>query len=364
VDPERLCEFKPSSLVQYRRASQAFLDFMDSEGFTPDGAEAWDDLLVEWSYQKKVSTAQFSCAIAAVGMVYPRLKSELTWARQRLSTLEKLHPAQHAAPAGRELCALLGSQLAASRRARMGLALMVQNALGLRPSEALRLTPEDMALSPEGDKAHVVVVRLGARVGTKIGREQFALLDTRRWKDLWRVLTIAIQLTPAFHRLFPYSLASYYHWLKRSQAAYGLALHITPHSPRAGYVTDELVLGTSAVDIRVAGRWSSETSFRRYVDAVGALAAAQAARTAGLGPVIGWVLSHLDDYFNEVSLDVYGGQPEAGPRPSRRLAPEEAPQECWAGPPGDQAAGVGGGVASRGRGRGSASGGPRARAGR
>ena len=126
----------------------------------------------------------------------------------------------------------------------MGLGLMLQNALGLRPGELLRLTPADLRVSPEAGKRHVLIVRLGACVGTKSGREQFAMLDINKWPALWSRLSVAVNLTENHQRLFPYSLPSVYHWLRAAQRVLLLDLHITPHSPRVGFVSDELVEGT------------------------------------------------------------------------------------------------------------------------
>lgn len=125
--------------------------------------------------------------------------------------------------------------------------------------------------------------------------------------SLWNCLTIAINLIDTDAPLYPFSLSSYHHWLLRVQESLDLTLGVTPHSPRVGFVSDQLVLGVAPGTIKEAGRWVSDTSFRLYVDAVGALHAAQAVRLAGHGPAIGWILGHLHLYFTEESLNVHGG---------------------------------------------------------
>jgi len=360
VEGSRLSDLKPGTLLQYQRAAGRFLAFLDRESFYPESPDAWDDLLVEWCVSDDISLSQYRCGIAAIEFVYPRLKGHLLWARQRLSSWEARAPVRHAEPAGREICALLGAQLASMRRARMGLGITLQNALGLRPSEMLKLTAEDVQLSPESDKLHKVIVRLGARTGTKSGREQFAVLDTRKWPALWTALQIAIDYTPPLCRLFPFSLASVYHWLKAAQAQLHVDLRITPHSPRAGFVTDELVAGTPPPVIKEAGRWASDTSFRRYIDAVGALRAAQTVRLAGHGPSIAWVTDHWDEYYTVTSLNIYGGT--GGRRPSRRLAApaegEELASRVASGESGDRGAASSSGARGRGNaGRGAPRGG-------
>jgi len=131
------------------------------------GAICW------WSGQwhTRFLLARFRYGVAAVEFIYPALRGKFTWCHQRASILARGHPIRHAAPAGREVCALLGAKLASSRRARMGLGMMLHNALGLRPSVMLGLTPSDIRLSPEMDQQHVAVFRLGTRRGTKAGRQ-------------------------------------------------------------------------------------------------------------------------------------------------------------------------------------------------
>jgi len=321
IDNERLGDIKPNSVLQYRRSASQLLSYFDTEGYSPNTQDEWDDLLVEWSFSG-VSLSTYRTGLAAVEFCYPKLKGHLAWAHARLATLDRVHPPKHAAPAGAEICLLLAGQLSSMRRARMGVLLMLQNALGLRPSEALGLEPGDLRLSPEEDKRHVAIARLGVRRGTKSGREQFALLDVSRWKDLWSTIQDVIKLTDVNERMFPYSLSSYAYWLKQAQAALGLQLDIAPHSARAGYVSDELVRGTPPATVKERGRWVSDSAFRLYVDAVGALHAAQAARLAGHGPSIAYIRQNLPLYFPAASLDVYGRVgPRAGRRPTRDKRP-------------------------------------------
>ena len=313
ADPDRVRLLKPSSQEQYRRGAEQFVAYLDEEDLHPDSVESWDDILVEWSYTG-IRLTTFRLAVAAVEMVYPRLKPGLVWARTRLSNLEALYPSRHTEPAGREICLLLAAQMAANRRARLGVGILFQNVLGLRPSEMLGLCGHDLRDSPEVPGR--VIVRLGGRVGTKIGREQFAIFDSSKWSSLWSVMTIVIATTPPNCRLVLYSLPTLASWLKQAQDQLRLQLRITPHSPRSGFVCDELLAGTPAAEIRSRGRWSSESSFKRYVDIVGALHAAQALRVAGYGSAISWISAHLDEYFNQASLNVYAGQSRlAGPRP-------------------------------------------------
>ena len=353
VDVERLGDVQQATLTSYRRGAAEFLQFLDSAGFCPGCAEECDDLLVEWSTCQHLRPSQFRMALAAVEFVYPRFRGKLQWSRQRLESLDRAAPPTHAQPCGGEVAALLGAELASQDHARYGLGLRFQATVGLRPGELIHLVPEDFRESPEHDKRWLVVIRLGRDVGTKVKREQFTLLDVREHAALWRCLKIALSLTPAEHPVFLFSLASYAFWLKRVQASLNLPLGISPHSPRVGYVSDALARGVPPQRIREGGRWLSEQSFRIYADVVGSLHAGQAARLAGYDEAIAWVTQHPEEYFNEVSLDVYRVRRHAGLAAGSSAGGAQATEERGGrgtGGRGRRGAGRGRGPASRGRG--------------
>ena len=327
LDDTRLRDVKPATLSSYRAGADAFLRFLDEENLEPGCAEEFDDLLVEWSMARRPRLGTLRSAVAAVEFCYPRFKGQLPWCHQRLDSLQREQPISHATPCGRDLGVLLGAQLASARHARYGLALEVQIALGLRPGELLQLCPEDLQPSLDLSRTWQVVVRLGHAVSTKVRREQFALLDTRVHEKLWHALSLAASLTPPACRLFPFSIASFSHWLKRAQDELSLPLGITPHSGRAGFVSDGVADGRSSNDIRSAGRWASESSFRIYVDVVGSLHVSSASSVAAFAGPIRWIRENRGAYYNAVSLDVYrvgehggrdagehAGEPEAPPQ--------------------------------------------------
>ena len=177
--------------------------------------------------------------------------------------------------------------------------------MGLRPGEMLQLTPEDVRAALEADRSHLVIIRLGHAVSTKVRREQFALLDVRVHSGFYQSLKLAIDLTPPFQKIFPFTIQTYNYWLKKVQESLALPLGVSAHSGRAGFVSDNVALGRPQATIRAEGRWHSEASFRIYVDVVGSLHAGQAAHTAGYASAIYWIIGNEAAYFNPISLDVY-----------------------------------------------------------
>ena len=144
VDQARLGDVRDSTIKSYRGAAQLFLDYLDEEGMTPSCTEEYDDLLVEWSFARQPTAGQVRLAVAAVEFVFPRMRGELPGIRQRLETKVRQCPPQHSVPCGRDLAALLGAEMASQRRARYGVGLRLQAALGLRPGELVHLVPEDL----------------------------------------------------------------------------------------------------------------------------------------------------------------------------------------------------------------------------
>ena len=295
-----------TTIKVYRRSIDKLLSFIERAGFQPDGAEEWDDILVEYSYQVGVTISGFRDVVAAFEFVLPQLKGRLPYTRDRCNVLSTLHETKHTVPAGEEACILVGTTLASLNRPRMGLGMMLQQALGLRPGELLHLTPEDVAASGNESLRNTIVFRLGKDTGTKIKREQCALLRLPRYAELWSLVSIVVELTPSQSPLFPFALPTYAAWLKRAQSFLRTDLALTPHSPRAGFATDALVEGRVPSDIREAGRWQSESSFRIYLDVVGALGVGQQLKLAGFERVIPWLRNNLGLYFNASTLDCYG----------------------------------------------------------
>ena len=362
VDAVALGLISTRSLSQYRRAAGAFVVFLDDEHYQPITADEFDDLIVEYAVSRAVTASHLRLLIAAVEFVDPRFRGNLAWSRRRLEAMCRALPVQHTAPAGRELSALIGAQLAAMGKGRMGFGFFFQSAVGLRLGELIQVRPCGISRSPERNKEHLAIIRLGPRAGTKAGREQFTILDVTEHGELWRLLSRLMDLTPSDERLFPYSLSSCNVWLKKAQQELHLEdLGLTAHSPRAGFASDLIAAGASFQTIKERGRWIADSSLRVCIDVVGALVSAQRLRLQGLGEAIEFVLEHLGAYFNEATLDAYGVGCERAAAAGRTAAPRQAapgrhPAAAAAGGRG-AALGARGRAGGRGRsGRGGASG--------
>jgi len=306
VDEGKLSTVAASTLASYRKAAYAFCMYLEERGWYPQDVTEWDDLAVEFSYEEGVTVSKMRSLFAALEFVFPRSKGRLQWLRGRVEVMESLQPVRHTVPACYELIILLSTQLASMGRARIGLGLIVQYTLGLRPGELIRLVPNDIAESCEINKRGIIILRLGTGRGTKSGREQFTLLRVAKHPVVWSLLQLAIRLTPADARIFPFTISTYNTWIQKAQTAQGIEVGATAHSPRVGFASDAIAAGQPALETKEAGRWVSESSFRLYVDLVGSQAVAQKLRLQHRAAAVAYLVEHLIDYFPSWALACYG----------------------------------------------------------
>jgi len=306
LDDDRASSVKGTTLKEYRRAAAAFVCYLEKHAWWPSGPEEWDDLLVEYAIDEQITPSRFRNTYASIEFFMPNFKGKLINSQIRIGIAQSKVPIRHTVPCGRELGELLSTTLASLGRPRVGIALLVQITLGLRPGELVRLTPADIARSPDPSKTSFVIVRLGAGRGTKAGREQCCLLNTVLHPMVWELLSRVISLTPVNERLFPFTTTTMNTWLRKAQDLLDLNVGITAHSGRAGFASDQIAEGVPAPTVKEAGRWVSEASFRTYIDIIGSLTVAQRLRTQGLQPVLAWVKLHLEEYFPAWSLVAYG----------------------------------------------------------
>ena len=179
--------------------------------------------------------------------------------------------------------------------------MFFQAVRGLRPSELLKIVREDVALP--SDLQPNIVVRLGARAGTKAKRPHSVLVRESEHGVLLRLLCRLVELTPPRCFLFPISIASYRLRLKQFVAEKGLAIDWSPHSPRAGFATDATADGLPFPVLKEEGRWVSDTSTRVYIDCVSSVASLKQIEAAGYSEAVAYTYQHFEDYFPDGCFD-------------------------------------------------------------
>lgn len=234
LDKHLVSRVSEKTLELYRQEGRLFVHWMASVGLEPEGADEWDNALVEYKNCASISRARFSTLIACVEFFFVRWKGQLAFAKAVASGWEQAHHTRHTITMGRASAALVAVWVAAEGDFRLAAGLTLQVRRGLRPSEMLRLTWDDVLLPEDtGDVwvKNMIVIRLGARIGTKLKREQFTILREARDSDACTLLRRIRAATASGARLFPSSLARYARRLKQVQERHGALCGWTPHSP-------------------------------------------------------------------------------------------------------------------------------------
>jgi hypothetical protein len=306
LDPHQQARIKELSLSRYRIACQPFIAFLDEYKLNPCTAEEFDDLIVEFKNIKGITKSQFESLIAAIEFLFPRFKFHLSWAHSVATGWATDHIPKHAKPMGKAAAALLASQMAFLQHHRLGIGMFLQQQYGMRPAEMLRVIANDCLCShfdSEPETKHTITIRLGAFVGTKSKREQFVIVRRSETPEVFVLLLRVIAATAGHIKLFPYSYSSYRRLIIEAEAQLGVNLQFTPHSPRAGYASEGIAAGKTVAHLMSVGRWSSESSFKIYVDVITALHVANSLRQDGLQPACAFVMQNLLAYFPQAILN-------------------------------------------------------------
>ena len=168
-----------STINRYQKASQPFVGWLTDHGFCPAHSAEWDDLLVEFKNDVLPKKSDFECLVASIEFLFPRFRGELRWSRQVLSGWAISHCPQHTVPLSKGPAHLIAVHLAALGHPRLGIGLLLQQELGLRPNEMLHIERRDVSLpanSAAFASASVTVIGLGVRLGTKAKRAQSVIL--------------------------------------------------------------------------------------------------------------------------------------------------------------------------------------------
>ena len=286
-----------STLVTYQRAFTSFTDYLQRRyDVLLTSAEDLDQLLMEYRTEAELSRAQHVLLVASTEFFLPHVKGRLIYSREALKGRASAEPVKHTVPLTFECALLFAAWHASAGRARLGAAVLIQHATGLRPSELLSLKPEHIHLPLARTSA--ITVRLGATYSTKVKREQYILVDPVVQSIAYSLLARLCITTPSQQRLFPFGYNVYNMSFKQAEGHYGLSLGTTAHSGRAGFATHSVLQGIPRKEIQAQGRWLSESSFNTYIDVAGASHIAAQVHTKQLANTAKWIESHIWKYFD------------------------------------------------------------------
>ena len=304
LDPHQRQKLTAKVLETYRSSSKKFVLWLFRHGLDPSTADEWDDCLVEYKNiaheGKGLSLAEFSELVASTEFVLPRLKGRLQWCRVVLAGYRIAHQTKHTTPMGEGPAVLFGCHFSARGHPRLGVGIMLQRDRGTRPNEMLQILPEHVLVpwdSYTDNHDRYIVINLGVKQGTKLKRPQSVVLREKESPFLFNKMLLLKLITPEGTPIFPYSLSSYRRILMEVEQSLGLPHLFTPHSPRAGFASENRARGWTFAELKDVGRWISDSSLRVYLDLVGASEIAASMRTMGLNSAMAYCLANLDLYF-------------------------------------------------------------------
>jgi integrase len=297
LDAGQLARVSNITVVRYQEALSLFHRFLLENKHSPHFLHELDTLLLLYKEKEAVAHNKFVITIASIEFHYPKVKGSLQMAKASAAGDSHLVEVMHTTPLT-SMPARLFAIHVSEFKPRLGLGITLQQATGLRPSELLKLQADHVLVPPGG--VGRFVLRLGARIGTKVKREQVGYLDSRKHPTLtFLLLELLAACDDPSELLFPYTYAVYRSALQQTESKLGLRLGITPHSPRAGFATEAMASGIESVqDIRDAGRWLSDSSVRVYVDVVSASSVQAACALAGHREAMSYAFTHFLCYFS------------------------------------------------------------------
>ena len=215
-DPDLARRVKPVILEIYSKALAKLLEYLDECCLSPVGAESWDEALIQYKQDRALTKSNFTYAVVAVEFFFPRFKRQLVVSRAVLEGMQVHRPAKHKVPMTKPPAVLFACHFSHDRLPRLGAALVVQAASGTRPSEVLRLKPEDI-LFHDSLKGPTATMRLGSLVGTEAGREETAPIHAYEDPEALDLLCSLVASTPHGSLLFPFTYSFYNRKIERCQ---------------------------------------------------------------------------------------------------------------------------------------------------
>ena len=335
LHPDLEARVTAKTLSRYRKELVKLINF--AESFPDpmiDSPEELDHMLFCYKDDVALTKSKHITLIAAIEFHIPRWKGLLVDTKEALKGRQRIEPTKHTVPFTKGASILFASHMSSRGSARMGAGLIIQTGTGLRPSELLSLLPESIHI-PLVESEHIVI-RLGNFVSAKAKREQFVLVKFADQPLAYNLITVLHANTLPGERIFPYTYWEYRNLIVDIDKQLDLHLGLSAHSGRAAFATEGVVAGLPLQEIQAAGRWLSETSFRIYIDIIGASAVGTHVKAKGYSAAIDWCCSHVHGFLGadriredtgpkKVRLSGQIGRALASPEDVRQISASSSP---------------------------------------
>lgn len=262
--------YAPATLKKYNTAVNLFLSSCLALREDPSSASDFDQVLHAFITDLYTSGGHKSTAsdlLYGLLRLLPELKGRLPLSSLALKGWSRLSPAVSYPPLTWDLVCLISFRLAASRLWALAVGTLLAFDCLLRVSELVGLRVEDVADSGDprvGTRFSGMALRLRH---TKTGPNQWVIVRSPAVVALVRMLLQDSKAASGGALLFPVSSDVFRRRFKKACAQLGLSDSYVPHSLRHGGATALFIAGEGIEDIMLRGRWASNKSARRYIQA-------------------------------------------------------------------------------------------------
>jgi len=260
---------KPATRAAYVKELVAFHRWLERVHLEPRFPSELDAAVNRYLSEVPGPPSRAERLLAALEKAFPQVKGKLAWSTSVFIQLKKTIAVAHTLPMPYEVALMLAYQMAVSGWARVGGVLLLQWLYGLRPSEALGLSANDLVPASSSYLGFLrpACLLLAPKRGTKSGRPQHAqgCKEFIGWADT--LIAAFKATTPAGTKLCAViDTAQYQRLINRAAAALRLRGRYSPHSPRAGWASSMRLWGLPFSELQERGRWASASSLRIYLD--------------------------------------------------------------------------------------------------
>lgn len=260
----RVATVQPATERRYRAAFEAFLQWAGRRFSRHLSAVDMDSLLSQYIHHLRDHGVGRSWAVnATYGLLLylPHFRHSLHGSLLDLRGWERLAPSVSYPPLPRSFVMVAAVKLSYTPGygRRLAFSLILAFHCYLRCGELLALTPADVIRPASSDGQWALSLRR-----TKTGPNQWVMIEDER---IGVVLGRLRGRTAWGCRLFPFAAATLRAALRWALSAIGVSGDFTLHSLRHGGATHDFLSGVSIEDILHRGRWRSNNSARRYIQA-------------------------------------------------------------------------------------------------
>ena len=260
----------PSTLVKYKHAVREFIVWAEEYQVTVTTVEQMDDALTDYfhdMYETNDGSGKGVAAATLYGVVkfLPRLKNKLPTAELSLRGWNRKHPAVSYPPMTWELAVVASVQLVRHGWLKHAIGVLLAFDCFLRVGELVGLRKSDVADHGDvrvGSTHRRMLIRLRQ---TKTGVNQWVEVESTEVQ--WLIRHLVRSCPTGETKLFGFSAYQFRSRFKEICSELGLSTSYVPHSLRHGGATRWHLQGKFIEDILLRGRWSSNKSARRYIQA-------------------------------------------------------------------------------------------------